>query len=630
MSRRADALIIAIGVLLFCAPMFAEPLGIASGDAWRDNDWLNNRSFDLMSRQAILDHGQFPLRAPGVGGGFPILGHPSDGSWAPTLLPVLLFGDVLGVKVNLIALLLLGCWGVLGLARDWLGLPRGPALFAVGAFAFSGWFPSMMLVGFYPQALLLLTPVILRLLLSPRPAATLLAGFALFAVLQQGGNALPVLVLFAAAFAVLAGWRRREVGELLGRLGLALLIAAALGVGKLVPLVDLIEQGTYAHAEPPRLESGGPPVDADFFPDLPSLLSGLMTRAPTVGRYAPYPDFGVPLQARPGEGLALSEFTHVGLTPTILLLALLGVARGRGLAVLGGWFLLICLGPHFVVDLHRLGPGSLPVLRGLSQPIKYYSFFFVLPACLLSGVGFGWLVEKASGRLPKAALMGLGLLLLVPPFASNRGAWGERFALPVEAERGPFEQVAQLGHPSWAERSPAEIEQLRARTLLREFARPPGASEYPNLLAGRGTIDWYGTLRLPEPSVPARWVLPDGSELPNPAYRGEAWVEGADPGSAAGPRVLDLQVTPNFVRVRVEGPGRLVVNQRALPGFVVEGASAAPGELLSAELVAGPQEVVFAYRPRGTRLALLGSALALLLWAVALLRLSRPRASGSG
>ncbi len=622
MSRRAEAVLILLGVLLFCAPMFAEPLGIASGDAWRDNDWLNNRSFDLMSRQAIVEHGQFPLRAPGVGGGFPILGHPSDGSWAPTILPVLLLGDVLGVKVNLILLLLIGCWGVLGLARDHLGLPRGPALFAVGAFAFSGWFPSTMLVGFYQQAFLLLTPAILRLLLRPRLTSTLLAGFLLFLVLQQGGNALAVLLFFAVFFLLLAGRKERESGVLLGRLALAVGIAALLGVGKLVPLMDLMQEGTYAHADfsPAGQGVGPPPPDADFYNDLPSMMDGLLRRAPSLGRYVPYPAFGVPVQPRP-HGLPVGEFGHVGFTPTLLLLSLLGVARGRGLALLGGWFLLICLGPHFVVDLHRFGPGSLPHLRGLSQPIKYYSFFFVLPGCLLAGLGFDLLLRKAS-KLPRAALIGLGLLLLLPPFASNRGAWADRFALPVRAEPGPFEQIAQIGDPSWAELPPDEIEARRARTLLREFARPPGASEYPNLLAGRGTIDWYGTLRLPEPSVPARFVLPDGSERLNPRYRGEAWVQGG--------QVRSLEVTPNRIRVEAEGPGLLVVNQRALEGFVVEGAVAVEGELLSADLEPGPQTVVFAYRPRGTRAALLGSALALLLWATALWRLSRPRASGSG
>ena len=115
---------------LVCSPAFNTPGGFVSGDAWRDNDWLNTRAFDAMAADAILTHGQLPLRNPLVGGGYPTIAHPSDGSWAPTLLPVLAFGVETGTKVNLILLLFLGGLGMFLLARDVGGLDPPAALFA--------------------------------------------------------------------------------------------------------------------------------------------------------------------------------------------------------------------------------------------------------------------------------------------------------------------------------------------------------------------------------------------------------------------------------------------------------------------------------------------------------------------
>ena len=281
--------------LAFCAWMFLHPLGIASGDPYRDNDWFTDRVFDVLARDALLQHGQLPLRSHLLGGGYPTLGHPFDGAFSPTLLPTLLLGDVLGVKVVLALLLLLGTWGVWGLAREELGMGETGAAFAALAFAWAGWLPSMLLVGFYPQCFYLLTPAILRLLWRGDRRGVLLGGTLFFLPLTQAGNgalaigwavaiasllraaakarALPLalVMLFVActppAFAAatgstwpLLGWaglglllspagRRwiRELRPVLGR-GVALvLVAAALASFKLVAVEDLLDRATYQH-----------------------------------------------------------------------------------------------------------------------------------------------------------------------------------------------------------------------------------------------------------------------------------------------------------------------------------------------------------------------------------------------
>jgi hypothetical protein len=46
-----------------------------------------------------------------------VAAHPIDGSWAPTIVAVLLFGDILGVKLNLLLFLIIGVLGVHAIAQ---------------------------------------------------------------------------------------------------------------------------------------------------------------------------------------------------------------------------------------------------------------------------------------------------------------------------------------------------------------------------------------------------------------------------------------------------------------------------------------------------------------------------------
>jgi hypothetical protein len=237
--------ILAAAIAAFVGWTLVHPMGIASDDAYRDNDWFTDRAYDVAARDALLRHHQLPIRSHQLGGGYPTIGHPFDGSWAPTLLPTLLLGDVLGVKVVLLVLLLIGGWGMWGLARSWLGVGPPAAALAVLAFAYSGWLPSMWLVGFYPQGLYLLTPALLRLFWvesEERPARSiLLAGFLLFLLLQQAGNA----ALAVAWFVGIATWLKVAADE-----HPAMTVPAALAVvGLAAPLAVRAELAGLAEAE---------------------------------------------------------------------------------------------------------------------------------------------------------------------------------------------------------------------------------------------------------------------------------------------------------------------------------------------------------------------------------------------
>lgn len=658
MSPRWSSGLLVLAVLAMATGLFASPMGIASGDGFRDNDWLNCRSFDVQSRIALLEHHQFPLRSHLVGGGFPTIAHPSDGSWAPTLLAVLLFGDVIGVKVNVLILLLVGGWGVLRLGRV-LGLAERGAAFAALAFVLSGWLPSMLLVGFYNQAFFLLAPAIAALLLeSPgRPARLLWAGLLLAFVLQQGGHAFPatcfflglvvwlgaldrsllplvglLLLLAPPAFArelvavwpLVLGWgaalvllatQRAFVARLLpvaARLLLVLAIACSLGAARIVGLDWLGEQGgSYEHTLVRTDATWFPDVDGPslaeerFYEGVEPFLVSLWARVPSEGRYgATWGRLGDPLDY---------EYSYLGLTPGVMALLFLGLffgwrePRRRVATLVFVAFSGICFGWHLPVDLHFLMTWGVPTLDAFSQPLKYWNFFVLLGGVLLAGV--------AVDRLPSGrwVLVALGLVLLWP-LIQNRQALAEQFAEPVaDVEVEPFHQVALVAEPSWLDFEDADIREMGAELFLRDYGRPALATEYVNSRRGVGTIDHYGSMVLGEAAVPRRYVTLDGAVLDNPRYRGEAWSDAGTVGA--------VRVRPNDVEVDVvmHGAGRLVVNQSWLPGFTVDrGVLLDEGGLLAVDLPAGAQTVSFRFAPRKLLAGLAWSGGTALLWVFAL------------
>ena len=677
-------LVLAGAVALFLSPMFAVPLGNASGDSFRDNDWLNCRAFDVMARQAILEHGEFPLRSHLVGGGFPTIAHPSDSSWAPTLPAVLLLGDVLGGKVNLLLLFLAGALGVFGLARAWLGLSVGPSLYAALLFAFSGWAPSMLLVGFYHQVFFLLTPAALYFLLrgKGRPDRLLWAGLLLFIILQQGGHAISTVCYFMGVMLWLGsaeasgqqdGWLKRwapPLGllvlslaslalskRLLGsplwaipavvpaillatrfsnrlhrfaghlrpwtvRLGLVLVVTLSLGAGRVTGLAALQGEAIYPLSSPEFGTLLGDPTEGRkeawterFYANAPDLLRGVSGRVPAKSDYGE--KFG-----RHGENLDY-EYAFLGLTLPALLPVLAAFALGlaRHVALLGigaALFSLICLGWNAGVNMHFLLAWGVPWAGVVNQPIKYFNFFLLLLLVLLAGAGVERLTRLRPSGWQRHLITAAALALLAFPLVQNRPVLAELFkeVQPTPAAAASFYQVAMVGDPSWVERGEAEIRRRGRAERLREYTRPRAATEYYNLGRGVGTVDWYGTVTLPDHAIPRAYLTPDGQRLDNPRYRGEAWIQ------TGGGEVLSLKVRPNTIdlRLTLDGPGQVVVNQSWLKGFTASAGALGQHEgLLAVTMPRGGEHTIrLAYRPPLLLAGLGVSALAFILWLVAM------------
>jgi hypothetical protein len=664
-------------VLIFVAPTCLNPQGVLPDDEHRATDLRHDLSFHLNLKTGLADQGQFPLRTHLFGGGYPILGHPSDGTLSPASWTFLLLPIHWAVRVNLVLLLWLGAFGVFLLAREKLGLKTPWALASAAAFAFSGWLPSFLATGFYVHSYYLVVPMALYLL-SARSGTvrnSLLAGFLLLLPFFQAGNGFLACVHFLAvsllllaaqesrplrggiliaifgfvlvsaiigmpivfaipsalAFAALLFWLYktlasvrqflRTIAPYAIRLFIALIVVVAVGCGKWVPMVQLLSSGTYLHGDRFLSETAYPHQRSDvaqgheFYASVPAFLRYAFNSAPEKRT----PD--APGEYRPNQ----EDYAPLGITFGILALfpfaILLARRRFGPWALLFLLYLWICLGPYGPVDAYRFLIWRLPGFSKLFDPFKYFNFFLVLPVTL----GFGLAVQKLGTLGKRPLLIGAALsLFLIWPLVQNASLLKTVFSEPIEnVENEPFHQVHLLPDLADLPNGLPAIREKVYENLLHERGRPLAATGLANQMRGVGTIDWYADINLPQAAVPKTYLMPDGAAIENPEYRGEAWCE------RGGCSITDSDVTMNKISVTasVQAADIVVVNQNYDPRFRVEGMEVLDHKGLLAVRVESPGEkrIVFKYRPWGVIAALLISLLSLIATIFAAVRFGNKR-----
>ena len=600
---RAELGVIVVAVLLFCSPMFYTLYGFSSGDSYRSHDWQIAATHDAMFRDAVLVHHQFPLRSHLVGGGYPVIAHPSDSSLSPMILPSLVLGERLGLKVNLVIAMLLGAVGIYLLARNILGLGGFGPLFAALAFVAAGWHPSRVLVGYYESTFYLFFPLMLYLMLTAgRSMGRLVLAAAVTATcfLQVLGGA--VAFLLYAAVHLLYGFgsapgfsqsRRRSLTVAVAVLALA----ATLGAVKFVPMLHLLQRGTNDRMDPHLLaqmpatsgerlaytrsyyfysqyRSLAAKGHLDFFYDSPkSLAHCLVNAVPLKNEYEQLPAGDVTPKH--------PDYPYINLGYAVLLFGLLGLVlfarpmRRHILVLL--LFTLVCFGVHSPVDLFR--PLSyLPVVNSMRRPIQYFNFFIYAELVLLAGFGLWWLQQRLRRAGLQIALGLVAALALAPSAVQNASRYRQAFRheLPEVTPAKEFFSV-----------------KLDNAYLREQMAKGYGDT-YQNVLRRVGSVLWDSNIKLPENARPRYTVDDHGVISLAGGYRGEAHF--ADRRN----QVEQVSISPNVItaRVDVKVPGTLIVNQNYDPAWgASEGEVVQRQGLLQVRLQPGKRTIRLSYRP---------------------------------
>ena len=556
----AQLLVLSLVALAVSSPLWLQVGAIVNADLYRAYDWLEAAKHANFTRDGLLGHGGFALWNPFLEGGFPSYAHPSDGSFSPSFLTILLLGEAIGMKVNIVLLLVAAVIGSYGLAREWLRLDTQPALVVGLLTAVCGWIPGGVAVGFYESCFLALVPgflyLVLRAARERRPSRAILWTALAGSFLLVGGIQMQLCLVFAALQVVL--WALLGARGAVRSLIAALTLCAGIGAVKFLPMLE------FVHSR------GGPTLNYDDPAPWWSLLVrptwGLFSMVP---QRAEYSAAGIPLGV---------ENDHAGMALIAGVLAALAFRRcsrqAFPLAALlvataaMGWQ----AGSGFNVSLLSL-VHWLPGFSAIRESYRYVSFFLALWLCLSAGLGFAWLQGWSRGRggflARPGVLLGLFVLLLLPQGYASASLYGSIFSEEASGRlEEPTSFVDLAGHPV---SSPNESMSSFHSVLLPDAPSPSRRSyDLVPYLAARSNV---GALYIAEDLPPAAGLAArplytwnsDDQAILNPNWRGEAWIDGGE-GEAGS---LQLGANRLQVDVHTSGPATLVINQNFYRGWRV-------------------------------------------------------------
>ncbi len=206
---------------------------------WGIRDWDLFTTIAAVPTGTILYYHQFPFWNPYLAGGNILFHHPEVAVLSPFLLLYLIFGAVIGLKLQVLICYFLGFWGSFRLFSQ-LGISRGASIVAGVAYFGSVHFALHFAEGHMPFTHFCFLPWFIFFLLKANEDKRFLLGAALSIVLMVLGNgaAIPFLYTFtfSSVFFLLRAIQKhslKEVKNFLAAVGIALGIAAI----KLLPAV---------------------------------------------------------------------------------------------------------------------------------------------------------------------------------------------------------------------------------------------------------------------------------------------------------------------------------------------------------------------------------------------------------
>lgn len=549
---------IAVALCLLAAFFFLQPV-FSSIQNWGMYDWDQHFFYHESPRISLLAFHQFPLWTPYYCGGNALLANPQSPFLSPFFALVLLFGAVIGLKLEVLAYLAVGLLGMFMLVRK-LGCSRFASVFAAAVFMFSSWFAARVAVGhttFFPFALL---PLVFLFYLNAASASGLsaavrrvIAAALTLAVMFLSGGIYPfyAAVVLLVLYSLLDFVNVRKITPL-AAVAAILLLAVLLSSVKLVPVVDFAS-GVTAEKDV-QLTSAGivyrsllsrqqsiPENDMETGRDL--VPEGRQKELDTLAGKLPW---------------RWQEYSaYVGIIPLLLAaLSVIAFRRNWKLIVAALFFMLMALGAYL-----PFGPWQvvrhLPFFSSLHGPSRFI-IVFVFLAALLAAKALS-AVKISSNKKVQAAVVAVIIVVAVADlFFVSRPLLSNAFPLaPLEIKS------TNLGSPDF----------------IQMGSSAPYLSQYPNLLQGIGTLNCYERLHLRNRAIPQ---LIDGE--PYSGFIGNAYI------AETNESLKFTRFSPHKISLRLSGIPKaeaalgngtselaLVINQNYYRGWDFDGSSAEAG-----------------------------------------------------
>ena len=575
-------LIFTILALLFIYPIFQNIT------YWGGGDWDQHFFYSEAARKTILEYHQFPFWNPWYCGGNSSLAHPESMFLGPFFALNLIFGTVVGFKLQIFVHLIIGMLGMY-LVCQWYRLSRFSSYLAPILFMLSSAFANRILAGHTLYLSLAFLPFVFYFYLRSYSHLRYGAISAVFLVLIIfSGGTYPFLlsVLLIGFHSLLLIAFRRSVKPLY-TIGLIFLLAFGLGAIKLLPMLH------FTHAYGFSFDDNQPT-------SLRTLLAGFLNldQSPESATY--YSTFTQMIEFYE-DGKRVSQkasvdtqwrwheySAYLGIS-FVLLVAWFFVFCRKHLVLLSLFaiFLILYFGDSLL--LYRF-LRSLPLLGSFHGPSRFVNLLLFLGS-LFAAMMLSWVegIKKQIiilGKIyPLGQVVALSFLVLMV------------FNLFFVVH--PLYQRVFLGEPVPLQDHDAFTQAYTADKYL---------FQYPNLLQNIGTNNCYDRVKPPRAAIPAITLK---GEL-NQGYLGEAWLakENISQHVAFSPNEL-------MVNVHASYPDLLVVNQNFVKGWDA-GREIRNYNGLLAIPVEGKETIIFRYVPpffiAGAFLSFLSALLSLYLW----------------
>lgn len=544
--RRKNAIALAIFVtvsVIFCSPI------LRNIHYWGQHDWDQFSFWNGVARNTILKCHQLPLWNPYASGGNIFLAHPHSMFLSPFFLFVLALGVVPGLKIEIIAYMVVGMLGMYQLSR-YYRLNRISSYAPPAIFMLSSVYCLHLDEGHASWLPLALIPWAFLCYLKSEDKRHFAAGSAISLVLMSFAGSVDILSITLVLLLVHSFWETVQQRKLtpVVRIASVLLLAFLIAAIKLVPVIEFAVRN-------PRIIHVS---DGVSMPMLARIL--VMARHPLA------PD----TLRKLGQKHAWHEYgAYIGMLPLVLFLAgcILECRRKWPTVITALMMVLILMGDKSPVNLWRV-LHSLPFYRGLSVPSRYVSAFLLFVS-IFAGFGLsfieGALVSKKWGRLVPIFVI---LVIAGNLTAANRPVFNMTFrTTPLEMKQEP-------------------VFRQRFRKINFYDDRVTTSSMYPILLSNSGILEAYEIMNVKKGDVHIEG---------EPEYRGEAYLLG-DEGSCS---VTYFSPNKVIVDVRTEENDIIILNQNYYDGWRVKGVGKAGPHsgLVSTRIGPGSHRVVFYYLP---------------------------------
>ena len=582
-------LILVTAALAFISPVFHDINNVGV------SDWDSHFFFHAVPLRTIAEFGQFPLWNPYYCGGNAMLASPESNFLAPSFIFVLLFGEVVGVKLIIAFYAVMGFLGMYLLARV-LGMKRASSLVPAVIFMTSSWFALRISEGhssFLPFSLMPLVAAMYVKSLEEKNWLRWAAVSSLFyAWMILGGGVYPFTVtsMFLAAFCLLSMVRTRSIKPVIA-------LAAIVVMAFLLSAVKAIPQYEFMSSFPRKTEA----VEYHSVELLEKSLFSRNQRVVTQGEDF-YLKAGETKEeyhktfwsgARPWGWHEYGAFT--GFAAFVLFAAsVISIRRSWPWILISAGALLMSLGEFSPIDiwslLHRLPVVS--SLHGSSRVMPLFIFAFAIAA------GFALSrFEEAVGKKRKMAGSLLAGAVVAVVFI-------EMFTVSQPVLKDAFTESA-----------PKVAKNDSFRQLV---VAEPTKVNYRSFLSNTGVLNCYDTMRPPIKAVP--FGTDEGRK--NPGYMGEAFFASGK-GSASV-----TYFSPNLVVVEADPMGKdtLVLNQNFFKGWKADGVDAVDHwGLVGTALEPGKKQVTFRYSPASFKVGLVISVISFVIVGFLALRPCRRR-----